>query len=257
METISRAEIKWVRQLHLKKNRNELRLFIAEGVKVINELLESEYKIHSIYSTGDNEISTFGGKMFYVSDKELEAISMLESPNKVLAVIHYPPEEKKIRPVNSILLDGIRDPGNMGTIIRIAHWFGIEQVVCSNDSVDVFNPKVVQSSMGSIFYIEVLYKDPHQFLEENNSLNKLPVYAATLDGEIVFNKSFPDNLILIIGNESNGIDSSLLKYLTGKLSIPSFSQSNHKAESLNAAVATAILCTEIRRKQIKNPAVAG
>jgi RNA methyltransferase, TrmH family len=253
---LSNARVKWIRQLHQKKFRSERRLFIAEGEKVVSELLSSDFQIESIYAVEDWS-PTHKADVTVVSSAVLAQISALETPNKVLAIVHQPdqvtPEPLPGR--NYLFLDAIRDPGNMGTIIRIADWFGIDRICCTSDCVELYNPKVVQASMGSIFRVPFSEADT-AFLSRAADM-RIPVYGAMLEGSSMYECSWPEGLVLVIGSESHGISEAVRACIMQYVTIPSYNLSQIKAESLNAAVATAILCAEMRRQQKKDPAVSG
>ncbi|MDE1191665.1 MAG: RNA methyltransferase [Arachidicoccus sp.] len=236
---ISKNEIKYIQTLYHKKNRDAENVFIAEGTKLINELLQSDFGIKQIYATKEwlNTNSNVSAKE--VSQNELEKISRLETPHQVLAIIHKKKEIEKEDYTNQItlLLDGIQDPGNLGTIIRIADWFGIQKIIATKDTADCFNPKTVQSTMGSIFRVAVYYKDVPEFLKENT----IKVYGAMLNGKNIREHKPVKEGILIIGNESKGIRDNIKSFVEESLSIPAFG----KAESLNAAVAAGIILSHI------------
>lgn len=228
--------------LQQKKVRTSTNSFVVEGVKMVEELLQSDYKIKDLYATAswisENKVVDCVG----VSEKELAQISSLKSPNKVLAVVEQKtPKEVQLSQKLTLALDKLQDPGNLGTIIRTADWFGIETIVCSTDAVDVYNPKVLQATMGSFFRVNIIYTDLPTFFRSNKDLT---VYGALLNGENVYQKTVvPKAAILLMGNESQGISEELLPFVTEKIKIPNFG----KAESLNVATATAILCSEFSR----------
>lgn len=237
---ITKAQVKLLRSLDQKKYRDEHGLFIAEGPKIVNELLK-DFKAQNIFGTKEY-VSSGGQQIDWVTENELEQISLLTSPNKVVGVFEIPVPKLNVDLLKEKLvlaLDDIRDPGNFGTIVRIADWFGICHILCSESCVDVYNPKVVQATMGSIARVEVRYLN----LEDTLS-NFDPVYGAVLNGENIYTEKLSSNGLIVIGNESKGISSTLLKYVTRQLSIPSFG----KADSLNAAIATAIICSEFKRR---------
>ncbi len=237
---LSKNEAKYIQSLFHKKQRLQSGLFIAEGIKLVNEILSSSLTIKKIYATADwtNPIEK-DVELVRVSEDELQKISGLQTANKVLALVEQPVEGdvKKISPKICLALDGIQDPGNMGTIIRIADWFGIDTILAGDDSVDVFNHKVVQSTMGSIIRVKVHYTHLNDWFK----INTLPVYGALLEGESVYNKAAMQTGILLIGNESKGIREELLPFITHPVSIPRIGA----AESLNAAVATGILLSHL------------
>lgn len=249
---ISKNQVKLIRSLHVKKFREQEGLFISEGEKIIKELLNSSFKIHSIYFTdewkGLTERESNKKNYYKITDAELKKISQLETQNQVLAIIHIPENKlnhERIQGEFTLVLDDIRDPGNLGTIIRTADWFGIKNIICSKHSVDVFNPKVVQSSMGSIFRVNVFYENLEVFLTEVKREYGIPVYGAVLDGQNILEKKLNPESILLMGNESKGVNSSLLKLIDEKITIPK--QVNSTAESLNVSIATSIMCHEFFR----------
>lgn len=252
--------IKFLRSLSAKKARTDEGLFTVEGVKPVDELLGSTYKIHSVYGLPDwiaaNEKRLQRANIEYhlTSQTELERISQLTTPNNVVALAY---QNKPTFAVNTLkgklvlVLDGVGDPGNMGTIIRIADWFGIDTVVCSANSVEQYNPKTVQAAMGSLFRVGVFYTDLVTFITEYKSeFAGNGVYAANLGGENLYGKPIKTPCLLVMGSESHGISKPVEKLATGLITIPSFG--NSKAESLNVAVSTAIICGEIRRCETKS-----
>ncbi len=240
---LSKNEVKYIQSLCHKKQRHESRLFIAEGVKLINELIKSKLAIKKLYATDDweNEFSC-KAELIRITKDELEKISSLQTPNKVLALIEEPKQTiLKINKNNWVLaLDDIQDPGNMGTLIRIADWFGVKSIVASNNSVDCFNNKVVQSTMGSIARVNVHYLDLPDFLQSSD----LPVFGALLEGESIYNANIPKGGVLLIGNESKGINPNCRQVITNPISIPRIGG----AESLNAGVAAGILLSYLTKK---------
>ena len=242
---VSKNQIKLITSLQQKKFRQINELFIAEGVKVIQELLKSNYQLEHLYTTQKvfEDISDF--KKTTISDRDLKNISCLTTPNNCLALFKIP----NIKPlVNSglvIMLDDIRDPGNLGTIIRLCDWFGINQLLCSKQTVDCYNPKVVQATMGSLARVEVAYLDLEKYLEETN----LPVFGTFMDGKNVYEETLSQEGILILGNEANGISEKLEKYISTRIAIPRFGKLQ-KTESLNVAAATAILLSEFKRNTL-------
>ena len=219
--------------------------FLVEGDKAVRELINSSFKIDAIYAQpqwiSDNE----GAKNLchIVSDAELTQISTHDHPNQVLAVAYIPDYESASisDELLCIACDTLNDPGNAGTIIRVADWFGISTVIFSENSVDVYNPKVVSAAKGSLFRVKVLYTNLSVFFEKNKTL---PVYGAAMDGQSIYKTDLSKAGILLIGNEANGISDDLYQYVTNKISIPAFGN----AESLNAGVATGIIVGEWRRR---------
>ncbi|MFI5164066.1 MAG: TrmH family RNA methyltransferase [Bacteroidia bacterium] len=244
---ISKAQIKEVRSLHQKKYRDEKKSFIAEGPKVVHALLKSSYRVKEIFAIEKFIVQGLEHPVQEVSEKELEQISALTTPNQVLAVFEVAESELNFDSLNQELvlaLDDIRDPGNFGTIIRIADWFGIKNIICSETCVDLFNPKVMQAAMGSVSRVRVFYEDLLTILPKVQV--SLPLYAAAIDGKNIYSQELPQYGIILIGNESKGISENLLKISTAKISIPKFST---EADSLNAAIATAVICAEFRRRK--------
>ena len=244
---LSKNQIKLIKSLETKKNRKREGLFVAEGPKVVGDLLRAGYQPHSIYATP--QCSLFNAKCSTVTDDELHRISFLQHPQEVLAIFHIPtpPQPSDTRPQTSALslaLDGVQDPGNVGTIIRIADWFGITQIFCSPDTADVYNPKVVQATMGSLAHVSITYCDLVPLLREAN----VPVYGTLLDGQDIYQQPLSAEGILVMGNEGNGISPEVRQLVTNKLLIPNFNNNTETAESLNVAIATAITCSEFRRR---------
>lgn len=241
---LSKNQLKYIRSLKIKKYRQKEGVFLAEGAKIVAELLHTPTMfIQQIYGTADwiaqhqTTFKTSKWKIQQVSEKELSQISALKTPNQVLAIVSIPKEselQQNFSQQYTFVLDRIQDPGNLGTIIRIADWFGIPTVICSPDCADAYNPKVVQASMGSIFRTAVFYKKLPDFLEKNKDI---PVYGALLAGTNLFTISFKKNGFIILGNESKGISPDLLPFIDQKVTIPKYGQ----AESLNAAISAGII----------------
>lgn len=238
---LSKSQIKLISSLKQKKYRQQYGFFIVEGVKTTKELLQSHFKLHELYTTESFNIDA--KNEILISETELKRISFLNTPNKALAIFKIP-ECKPIKNNNLIVvLDSIRDPGNLGTIIRLCDWFGVTDLVCSKETVDCFNPKVIQATMGSITRVNVTYLNLVNFLQEN----EWPIYGAFMDGEPVYESQLPEKGILVMGNEANGVSKEIEAIITEKISIPRFGI-NQATESLNVATATAILLSEFRRK---------
>lgn len=239
---LSKNELKFITSLTQKKYRQKEGLFIAEGVKLVNELIHSDFEVYHIYATEafitDMELSL----LTRISETELKKISQQVTPNEVLGIFKIPSVKKNDYEGLIVALDGIQDPGNLGTIIRLCDWFGVQKIVCSQDTVDCFNPKVVQSTMGSLARVAVHYTDLESFL-----LNSpIPVFLTLLEGENVYQKSLPRQAVLVMGNEANGIRPNLVKSDYKQITIPRFG-THSQAESLNVATATAILLSEFSR----------
>lgn len=248
---LSKNKLKFFSSFASKKVRIEHGLFIVEGNKMIDELLVSQYKIHSIVARSEwiEEHSNILANVdvHEASAKDLETISLLKSPQDSWALVHESYNENPLPLEQSelvIALDTIQDPGNLGTIIRLADWFGVRQVWCSSETVDVYNPKVVQASMGSVFRVHVLYTNLSTLLAQHTHI---PIYAADLQGTSVYDLQLSNPAILVMGNEGNGLSQEILPFVSKFVHIPTFSSHTHKPESLNVSVATAILCSEFKR----------
>lgn len=243
-----KSQAKYIQSLSQKKFRDEETAFVAEGPKIINELFRvSNVELLHLYAlknwideNGALIASVSSGKIIEIKETDLERISFLQTPNQVLGVFKKPsfgkPSfENKI----SLLLDGIQDPGNIGTIMRTADWFGVENIICSKESADVFNPKTVQSTMGSISRVQVIYEDLITFISAHADI---PVYATALDGKDLFEVNSLTEGFILIGNESKGISKSLFDLAPHRITIPKWGE----AESLNAAVAAGIVLAHLR-----------
>ncbi|MBF4466680.1 RNA methyltransferase [Flavobacterium sp. LC2016-12] len=239
---VSKNQIKLITGLHQKKQRFANQLFFAEGVKVIQELLQSNFELEHLYTTLNDFETVQPSKRTFINEQELKKISALATPNSCLAVFKIPAENKIIDSGLIIALDDIRDPGNLGTILRLCDWFGIKQIICSKETVDIYNPKVVQATMGSIARVNVNYIDLKTFITQT----KLPVFGTFMDGDNIYKSNLPQNGIIIMGNEANGISAEIEKIVTSRISIPRFGELQ-KTESLNVATATAIILSEFKR----------
>jgi TrmH family RNA methyltransferase len=242
---LSKNQIKLIRRLRQKKYRQELGLFVVEGVKGVTEFLNSDYQLHSLFSIepdfGDSQMD------FYpITETELKTISSLKSPNTVLAIFKMPPAPSAPNSGLIVALDDLRDPGNLGTIIRLCDWYGVRDLVCSEATVDCYNPKVVQASMGSLTRVNVHYLNLTSYLRSQ----PLKVFGAYMEGESVYQMELPTDGIIVLGNEANGISHDLTSVIQHRLSIPQFG-SQQDTESLNVANATAIILSEFRRRTIE------
>ena len=248
---LSKSNISLLQSLHHKKFRREHGLFLVEGYKSVTEFANSAYQIEAIYHT-----ATMAPKMLKLSQKMnfyeisstvLEKISALKNPADIIATVKIPQwpvlDHHTLNKKFSIVLDGIQDPGNMGTIIRTADWFGIHNIICSEDCVEVYNPKVVQATMGSLSRMNVHYTHLPAVLSDT----KLPVYGALLDGENIYTTNFGTEGLIVMGNEGNGLSDAVKQKVTKAITIPR----GGKAESLNVAIATAVFCSEINRNKLK------
>lgn len=236
---ISKNQIKFVRQLEQKKYRKKEGLFVAEGPKVVGDLLRAGFKAHTIFAT--SEWASQGQAFQEVSDEELRRVSFLQHPQRVLALFFMPSRSVPSKSSLSLALDDVQDPGNLGTIIRIADWFGIDTIYCSENTADAWSPKVVQATMGSIARVNIIYTD----LQELIGKAKVPVYGTLLDGQDIYTQELSQEGIIVMGNEGNGISPEIRKMINRKLLIPQFHEG---PESLNVAIATAITCSEFRRR---------
>lgn len=238
---LNKSQFKLITSLRQKKYRTKYHLFIAEGTKVVDELLNSSFEIDQLCCVDDSLYKNVKN-CTVVSEAVLKKISTLKTPNNVLGIFKIP-EISMLKQEGLILvLDGINDPGNLGTIIRLCDWFGIDQLVCSLNTVDCYNAKVVQATMGSLTRVSIIYTNIENFLKNTS----LPVYATLMNGENVYKSDLPKNGILVMGNEANGISEPLLKLTNEAISIPRFGNLQ-LTESLNVATATAILLSEFKR----------
>lgn len=250
---LSKNQYRFLQSLTAKKIREKSGLYLAEGEKIISELIQNKSAIKHVFASEnwikENQKKTKGINIIEVTAGELKKISQLTTPNEVLAVVEIPKYKLSVSDITqklSIVLDDIRDPGNLGTIIRIADWFAIENIICSPQTVDCYNSKVVQAAMGSLLRTKIHYLPLENFLSECKK-NKLPVYGALLEGENMYNKKLSSEGIIIIGNESKGISEKVLSFVSHKIAIPGYNK-NVGAESLNAAIATAVICAEFKRQ---------
>jgi len=239
---LSKNQFKLINGLKKKKFRIQNNLFIAEGIKIVEELISSKFKLKTLFCTEDYTNKLQVENIQIISDKELKNISEFTSPNQVLAIFEIPEKDTIKNTGFTLVLDEINDPGNLGTIIRLCDWFAVDQIICSTNTVDCFNPKVVQSSMGSLSRVSIIYSDLKPFLEKETR----PIYGALLNGENLYKTSLPKNAVLIMGNEANGINKEVQNTITKPITIPQFGNVQN-TESLNVATATAILLSEFKR----------
>jgi RNA methyltransferase, TrmH family len=255
---ITRNKAKLISALRIPKYRKKHGLFIAEGTKLILELLQSTFGIDEIYATSDwikQYRETFrhvDHLVIRVEQKDIDAVSSLSTAPEVMAIVNMPHREKEpihFSGIPTIMLDGINDPGNLGSIIRSADWFGIPQIVCSQNTVDAYHPKVVQASMGSIFRLRIYEADLIKVLR--NKPKNIPVYGAFMEGISIHQSPLNPHGIYIIGSESHGISAEISKHIHQRIAIPSFNFAGKRSEteSLNAAVAAAIILAEMRRTE--------
>lgn len=248
---LSKSQINLLKSLQNKKFRTEHGLFLVEGHKSVNEFANSHYQIDTVFQTytSDPKLLNLSQKINIqqISLNDLEKISSLKTPQDIVALVKIPDwpalSNQSLSKKFSIVLDGIQDPGNLGTIIRTADWFGITDVICSADTADAYNPKVVQASMGSLSRIKMHYVDIEVFLKQT----QLPIYGALLNGSNIYSTQFGSEGLIIMGNEGNGIRPSVERLIQKAITIPKVGH----AESLNVGIATAIFCSEIKRNTLK------
>ena len=239
---VSKSQIKLIKSLSQKKFRNTYELFVVEGIKGIKEFVKSDYELDSIYSTGES-FNVPDDYINKIDEQSLKKISSLKTPQKALAMFRIPASREIDLEGLTVVLDGVRDPGNLGTIIRLCDWFGVKNLICSSDTVDCYNPKVVQATMGSLSRVSVHYTALNKFLHSNRNI---PVLGTLLEGENVYTTKIPDAAIVIFGNEANGISEDIQKFISQKINIPQFGELQ-ETESLNVATAAAIVLSECRR----------
>lgn len=239
---LSKNQLKLITSLQQKKYRTLNNLFIAEGTKVVNEFLNSNFELEHLFCV-DSLLFKNIENLTQISELELKKISSLKTPNNVLAIFKIPEKSTLVNDGFIVALDGINDPGNLGTIIRLCDWFGVDQLICSSNTVDCYNSKVVQASMGSLTRVSIIYTNLETYLENSS----LPKYASLMEGENVYKSELPKNAVLVMGNEANGISKTILNLLSKTISIPRFGEVQ-ETESLNVATATAILLSEFKRK---------
>jgi TrmH family RNA methyltransferase len=237
---LSKSQIKLITSLKQKKYRLQHGFFVVEGIKTIKELLQSNLTLHKLYTTETFNIDA--KDEILISEADLKRISFLSTPNKALAIFKIPTPIPVSTNGFILVLDAIRDPGNLGTIIRLCDWFGIVDLVCSKETVDCFNPKVIQATMGSITRVNISYLDLVDFLNEIET----PTFGTFMEGKNVYSKQMPEQGVLVMGNEANGISKEVEAIINEKISIPRFGDLQ-ATESLNVATATAILLSEFRR----------
>ncbi len=235
--SITKNEIKLIKSLSQKKFRQKEQLFLVEGIKGIREFLDSEFELYKLYATD----AVFDVKTTLISIKDLQKISALKTPNTAVAIFKMPKAQTDKKASLILALDDVRDPGNLGTIIRLCDWFGIESLICSLETVDCFNPKVVQATMGSLTRVQIVYTNLEHYLKNST----LKVYGTFMDGSNIYSENLPKEGVIVMGNEANGISSDIESLVNKKIGIPRFG--NLKAtESLNVATATAIVLSAFK-----------
>ena len=250
---LSKNKIKYFNSLNLKKNRDNDGVFIAEGVKLVNDLLPY-FEAKCIVATSEwlhNNRPVAGEIIELESIDEMKKITLLSTPSPVFAVFYRPSYDFSFdQIVNNrelvLALDSVQDPGNLGTIIRIADWFGIKTIICSHGTVDVYNTKTIQSTMGALARVKVFYCDLKETLFRFRKIN-YPIYGTFLDGNVIYDVELSQSGVIVMGNEGNGISNEIENIVSDKLLIPSYPSNEPTSESLNVAVATAIVCNEFRR----------
>lgn len=249
---LSKSLLKIIHSLDKKKYRNEHGLFVAEGGKTVTDILASDIRCHKIIATKEwlskNRLET-NKEIIEISNDELQRASFLRTPQGILGLFHQREttfDETIPQKELCLALDDVQDPGNLGTIIRIADWFGIENIYCSPDTADIYNPKTIQATMGAISRVRVHYTPLPYFLR--NIKDKAPIYGTFLDGENIYNKQLENRGVIVMGNEGNGISAACAKEINERLFIPNYPTGRSTSESLNVSTATAIICAEFRRR---------
>ena len=256
---LSKARIKLIHSLDQKKGRRKEGLFVAEGHKLVGELMLAGHKPTYLCHTEQWQADTttlasnvtLSCPIDLITENELRSASFLQHPQQVLALFPLPtwqpPKTEDLKDKLILALDGVQDPGNLGTICRLADWFGIEDILCSHETADIFNPKAIQATMGAIARVKVHYTDLAAFVSKA-SLENIPIYGTFLDGKNIYERPLTPNGIIIMGNEGKGISSDIAPLVSDRLFIPNFPANRTTTESLNVAVATAITCAEFRRR---------
>lgn len=238
---LSKNQVRFINSLKRKKVRKSKGLFVAEGKKLVIDFLNSDIQVDMIYGLPGFECLE-QDRLQQISERELRSISSLATPNEVLAIFKIPETKPVLKKGLAVALDDVNDPGNLGTIIRLCDWFDIPQILCSQNTVDCYNTKVIQSSMGSLARVQINYLDLVQHLKNE----KRTIYGTFMEGDSLYKTSFEEDGILVMGNEANGISEEIRSIVNKELGIPQFGSQN-KAESLNVAMATAIFLSEMRR----------
>jgi TrmH family RNA methyltransferase len=239
---VSKNQIKLITSLQQKKYRKQHQLFFAEGAKCVQEIIDANYEIHSLFTTQHDFTNISKDKLHTISTTELKKISALATPNTCLAIFSIPKSPTINNSGLILALDSIRDPGNFGTIIRLCDWFGITTLLCSEETVDLYNPKVVQATMGSLSRVNVAYVDLEKYLSDSKS----PIFGTFMNGKSIYKETLPKEGIIVMGNEANGISKAIENIVTERITIPRFGNLQ-QTESLNVATATAIILNEFKR----------
>ncbi len=250
---LTNNEIKYLKSLQTKKFRKENGVFVAEGEKLVTDILQSELKVQQVLHTELWRNPSAGKSILtqQISLKEMERITGLVTPSNAFAVVEYPNYAVTTNELNNqlvLMLDGVQDPGNMGTIIRLADWFGIDNIICSPDTADAFAPKVIQASMGAIARVRVSYYDLPHFLHNFNGNS--PIYGTFMQGDNIYSANLETKGIIVLGSEGSGISRDVERFVTQRIQIPSFAVNRSTVESLNVAMTTAIICSEFCRRTV-------
>ncbi len=251
---VSKNKQKWIISLSRKKHRDQEKLFVAEGHKLVTDLLNTDLECRLIAATDEwisaNNYERKTAELVTTSGTELKKLSALSTPPPVIAIFRQPVyqlQPEQLSSKLSLFLDDVQDPGNLGTIVRMADWFGIENIICTKGCADIFNHKTVQSTMGAIARVQVHYVETDAFFESISGLD-CPVYGTFLDGDNIYETPLNPTGIIIMGNEGKGISPQVESYINSRLYIPNYPPNTNTSESLNVAVATAIICAEFRRR---------
>ena len=258
VDMISKNQIKYVRSLQMKKHRKAEGVFVAEGHKLVDDVMGA-FECTYVAATSDwlaahekwvERLRSKGVEVDDVTEDELRRVSLLETPQQVLAIFRQPRYEVDVDDVVRrqlcLALDDVQNPGNLGTIVRVADWFGIEHIFCSQGCADLYNPKTVQATMGAMARVKVHYVDLAEMLASLDA--EPPVYGTFLDGENMYGKTLSEHGVIVMGNEGNGISAEVERHVTERLFIPNYPEGRATSESLNVAIATAIVCAEFRRR---------
>ncbi len=245
---MTKSEIQLVRSLGDKRERSEYGLFVAEGEKLIGEMINSQLNVRKIYSL---EGVFEGDNVEWIAPSEMQRISQLKSANNSVALVEIPRYELDVESLSgelTLVLDGVQNPGNLGTIIRLADWYGIKNIVCSPSSADCYNPKVVQATMGAILRVNIFYCDLDNFLDDATAMS-IPIYGTVLEqGKSIYDTQITSNGIIVMGSEGQGISASVAQRLSHRIFVPPYPADRSGSESLNVAICAAIVCAEFRRR---------
>jgi RNA methyltransferase, TrmH family len=253
---ISKNKIRFIKSLQIKKIRDQERLYVIEGDKLVKEFLAANVPVEMVVAKPEflaglsADLTKYVSEQESISYEELKQISTLKTPHNALAVVRMPDIEMNISEILKglcVALDFVQDPGNMGTIIRAAGWFGIKNIICSPDCVDVYNPKVIQASMGALLHVNVYYEDLKKIFTSAKA-GSVPIFGTLLEGSSIYSHKLNNKGIILLGNESKGISDDLLDFITDKIKIPKFSTAREGIDSLNVGMAAAIVFSEFLRK---------